>query len=162
MAEFTQLKNVLRGQGFKLVSDIKQDLTEADKVASGKLRNSIKFELLDSNSLITLLFKAARHWINVNDGRGKNKGFPPVNKISRWIKQKGLSLVGVPMKSVTFLIGRHLSVNPIAPTNIFTDRTKEFTRELVRIIGTSALPDVQRQAGDILRQFSTTKVEFRK
>ncbi len=162
MAQFTQLTNVLRGSGFSLINNIKEELTNQDKVASGKLRNTMRFEIQDSGTLITLIFKAQDYWVNVDKGRRKGAKFPKVNKIKSWIKQKGLSLGGKSLNSVTFAIGKSISDFGIKPTNIYTNATNEYVKGLLKIIATSGLPDVQKQSREILRQLSTTKVEFRK
>lgn len=156
MAQFNFLTASLRTQGAQLVGDIKGDLASANKKASGKLIQSIRFKLVQTASIISAIFTAARHWEVVDKGRGPSKkGGEPgklKNSIKRWVQQKGIVFSGLTKDQTVFLITRKIHREGFAGTNIFKDRTDEFAKRVALQITQGAFKDVSRESLSIVKQ----------
>jgi hypothetical protein len=64
-----------------------------DKNATGKLSASISVNPAQyENGNYSITIELLDYYINVNDGRGKNKRRPPISKIRQWIIDKQLRL----------------------------------------------------------------------
>jgi len=150
MANLPFIKNQVREASFKLVNDIKGDLISAGKEATGKLVNSVRFEIVDTGSIISAIFKAEKHWQFVDKGRRKGK-FPPVNAIKKWIRARSISIEGATIDQAAFLIGRSIANNDIEPTNIFTDNTEDFTKDVASRIQQFGLADMQSRVAKALK-----------
>ena len=117
----TFLVERLRGLGFTLVQNIKQNLPSA----SGELIRSVGFEVTSDGAAVTLLGvvkgPAGNYWQFVDKGRGPGKP-PPVSTIREWIDQIGLVPEGDTSKDqVAFLIARSIGRKGTKGTNAFSD-----------------------------------------
>lgn len=64
-----------------------------DKNATGRLSESISVQPVQyENGNYSITIDLLDYYINVNDGRGKNKRRPPISKIRQWIIDKQLRL----------------------------------------------------------------------
>lgn len=82
-----ETEKVLEKMGNALVKIYKQNLFEADAIASGKLFQSIEKSITINGNNFTLSLSLEEYWKNIEYGRKAGK-FPPINKISEWIKVK--------------------------------------------------------------------------
>lgn len=82
-----ETEKVLEKMGNALVKLYKQNLFEADAIASGKLFQSIEKSITINGNNFTLSLSLEEYWKNIEYGRKAGK-FPPINKINEWIKVK--------------------------------------------------------------------------
>jgi hypothetical protein len=132
------------------------------KVSSGKLFDSLRFEVKETNNEITLSFKMAQHGQYVDkgvSGAGVPQGFggklkkvnkgqfdkeagrvhaftnkmPPEKSIKKWMQIQGIP------KDKSFPIRRSIYIFGIAPTNFFTipttRRQKQYEAGIEKALG---------------------------
>lgn len=109
------------------VETYKSILISQGKTATGNLVKSIKSEPNTiENNIITGQISLAEYWKYVEYGRKPGK-FPPKEKISKWIDDKGIQLPtpsnGITMtkQQLTFLISRKIAQYGIKPGNQFEE-----------------------------------------
>lgn len=114
LISFNNLEKVLKEYG-QLVKDLyKIALTDSDRVASGKLLNSVDYIYNSDGRSYSVSLKLEEWWKWVEYGRRPGK-FPPVDKILEWIRVKPIlpypdSNGKLPTeKQLAFLIGRKIS-----------------------------------------------------
>lgn len=56
------------------------------------LEGSVNYKVVNQGGVISFKLSLAKHWKNVEDGRGANKTPPPVDAIDKFIRQKGLDV----------------------------------------------------------------------
>lgn len=102
--------------------ELKKNLQDSGKLASGQLYNSIMFEV----SGIVGIVRMEDYADFVDQGRAPGK-FPPPPAIREWIETKGLELndsnasLETQRDQLTYLIGRKIAREGIPPTNFITD-----------------------------------------
>ena len=94
-----QLYNALADLAEAQVADLKKNLKDAKKIASGSLYNSIRYEIKESNGRIDIKILANSYLINVDRGRGRGKTPPPYKPIEKWLHDKRIPIDGNEMKS---------------------------------------------------------------
>jgi hypothetical protein len=96
-----------------------------NKVASGKLLNSIDYEIItDSDGNPTLEISYIDYFENVNLGRRREKKKVPINDLLNWIKVRGLKGRNkkgqfIPNLSFAFAIQTNIFKFGIRPSNIY-------------------------------------------
>ena len=96
-----------------------------DKVASGKLLNSIRYDVeTDSQGNPTLVLSYIDYFENVNLGRRKERKKVPISAILDWIKVRGLQGRNkkgrfIPRLSFAFAIQTNIYKFGIRPANIY-------------------------------------------
>lgn len=96
-----------------------------DKVASGKLLNSISYDVeIDANGDPTLVLSYIDYFENVNLGRRAEKKKVPISAILDWIKVRGLQGRNkkgrfIPRLSFAFAIQTNIYKFGIRPANIY-------------------------------------------
>lgn len=105
--EYTNLVNALKDIGEEIVRKYKSELQKKNKIASGKLYNSIDYKLEITPNSIKLIFIAEDYFIEVEDGRAIGKKMPPVDVIKKWCKQKGI------LEKKAYAIARNISLKGI-------------------------------------------------
>ena len=96
-----------------------------NKVASGKLRDSIGYEVITgSDGNPTLEISYVNYFENVNLGRRKQKKRVPVKAILDWIKVRGIAAqndngIPIPPLSLAFAIQTNIYKFGIRKTNIY-------------------------------------------
>jgi hypothetical protein len=96
-----------------------------DKVASGKLLNSISYDVeTDTNGDPILVLSYIDYFENVNFGRRKEKKKVPISAILDWIKVRGLQGRNkkgrfIPRLSFAFAIQTNIYKFGIRPSNIY-------------------------------------------
>lgn len=100
--------------GIDLVKQFSEQIVDKKKVASGKLINSLSFEVKQQLSEFIITFSSEKHLINVIDGR-KPGTYPNLGAIQKWMKIKRIP------KSATFPIMRSIYKFGIKPTPIISE-----------------------------------------
>lgn len=99
----------------------------SDKVASGRLLNSIKHSVeIDTNGDPLLVIEYIDYFENVNLGRRKEKKKVPINAILDWIRVRGLQGRNkkgrfIPRLSFAFAIQQNIFKYGIRPTKIYDE-----------------------------------------
>lgn len=100
---------ILRGFGERIVKQLKSDIMNKDVTsfgpvnASGKLRDSIRYEVSDG----TLRVYALGYSYYLEHGRKPGKR-PPKESIAQWIQDKGIVPDGISVNSLAYLIARKI------------------------------------------------------
>ena len=116
---------VMNSVGIEIVDHIKQALSEKGKDATGALSESIRYNITDGPSGLTLNITSLDYLRNVNDGRKPGK-MPPSNKLIPWVQARGIRMTTksggiVPAASAAFVIAKSIGEKGIKPTNILDD-----------------------------------------
>jgi hypothetical protein len=104
------LDDALQKIGDKIVTDAKANLEKHNKIATGKLRDTIKAVVNNSE----LSFKMTNYAYYVDKGRKKGK-FAPPQAIRDWCKVKGID------QRLAYVINRSIMENGIKPTFFFSE-----------------------------------------
>ena len=121
----------------QVVTKAKSILIQNKKVASGRLVNSIKYNV-NSQGKISFTYAPEGKW--VSQGRRRGARFPPPAPITKWIKEKGIKgrdkKTGrfISDKSLTFLISRGIVRKGIKPLPFMrialTESIKQLPKDL--------------------------------
>ena len=112
------LENSLRLVGEQYIKELTIQLIKMDKVASGRLLNSLDYMVLETVDGFLLQIVSEYYLKYIDSGRLPGS-FPPPDVIIQWIRDKGIVPEG-PMteKQLAFLIGRKIATDGIPATNI--------------------------------------------
>ena len=123
IVRWSNLQKVLGEYGEALRNEYQDNLIRDNKIASGKLLNSIEYEVQFDERAIWLQFRMEDYYKWVENGRGPGK-FPPPDKILEWIRIKPIipdDRMGTGKlpteKQLSFLIGRKIAEEGIEPGN---------------------------------------------
>jgi len=148
---FSQTKLRVKIASFDMIDDIIDDLNKGDKNASGDLAKSLKVEVAEGGSLISVRFKAKEYWKYVDGGRRPGKR-PPIAPLERWIVKKlGLSDEDS-IKSIAFAIANKIKKKGIKPTYIFRDNVRKFKGKLRILLTDVSKEDVTKEIRKILNR----------
>ena len=93
---------------FKEFDALRLDLIKAYDAkgmrASGKWANSLEVEVSPLSAVITGLYYSQQ----LETGR-RAGGFPPIQQIEQWIKDKGITPIEISISSLAFLIARKIA-----------------------------------------------------
>lgn len=109
ISQYPELIKILTQIGNQVKKTYKQDLKNANKIASGKLYNSIGFSIKTTDTGIMLFFEAEKYWINIEEGRRVGGKMPPVEVIKRWMIIKNIQPRNGSNNSTAYLISRSIS-----------------------------------------------------
>jgi hypothetical protein len=123
----------------KVVANAKSILIQNRKVASGRLVNSVRYNV-NSQGKISFLYDIDGKW--VTQGRRRGSRFPPPAPISRWIKEKGIQGRDkkgrfISNKSLTFLISRAIARDGIKPLPFMKMAIDKSIKQLGKSLKTS-------------------------
>lgn len=134
-----EIEEILQQYGAKLYK-LYGDKLQASR-ASGVLHDTMTFQVIHSGNEYSVVFYLQDYYINLEKGRGKNKKFPPIDSIIKWIhdkpiipKQYTLPTGRVIMpneRQLAFLIGRKIARDGIPPTNYLSNSIEELQDELI-------------------------------
>ena len=116
----------------EVVTNARSILIRNNKVATGRLVNSIRYTVNPQGDII-FLYSEDGKW--VSQGRRKGARFPPPAPISRWIRAKGIQGRDkkgrfISNKSLTFLISRAIARDGIKPLPFMKMAVKESIKKL--------------------------------
>jgi hypothetical protein len=131
----------------QVVTNAKSILIQNRKVASGRLVNSIRYNV-NAQGKISFLYDIDGKW--VTQGRKRGSRFPPPAPISKWIKEKGIQGRDkrgrfISNKSLTFLISRAIARDGIKPLPFMKMAIQQSIKQLGKALKTSlAKAEVKR------------------
>lgn len=148
---FSQTTLRVKIASFDMIDDIINDLNKGDKNASGDLAKSLKVELSEGGSLVSVRFKAKDYWKYVDGGRKPGKR-PPIAPLERWVVKKlGISDEGS-VKSIAFAIANKIKKNGIKPTYIFKNNVDKFKGKIRILLKDVSKEDVTKEIRKILNR----------
>jgi hypothetical protein len=123
----------------QVVSNAKSILIQNRKVASGRLVNSIRYNV-NSQGKISFIYDQDGKW--VTQGRRRGSRFPPPAPILKWIKEKGIKGRDkkgrfISDKSLTFLISRGIARDGIKPLPFMKMAIQQSIKQLGKSLKTS-------------------------
>lgn len=83
-------------------------MEQNNRIASGKSINSFNVTAIQNPQFVELRASEGVKWALQGRKAGK---FPNVDAIKGWIRDKGLSLAGITLNSLAFLIGRKIALS---------------------------------------------------
>lgn len=116
--ELQQLKlyQTLKDIGSDYVKNLKLDIQNKDKIATGDLYNSINYEILpERGDKLILLLYAASHLEYVQNGRRPGAKPPPYRKLIPWINVRGIKFQGKSTNTTAIIIARSIGKKGIKP-----------------------------------------------
>lgn len=135
------VSKILQEWGEKYAIDAREALIRKKGKATGRLLESINYELETRDSVISLHINMEDYARFVNDGRGPGK-YPPLKEIEDWIKVRGITMKKKPPKGITrerevktlaFLIGRKIATFGTKPKKFLpTVRTSELRERIAK------------------------------
>ena len=142
----------------QVVTNAKSILIRNNKRASGKLINSIRYQVAPDGRIRFFYAEEGKY---VEQGRRPNDRFPPPAPIERWIRQKGIKGIskdGKPIsdKSLTFLISRSIAKKGIKPLPFIRDAVrkavKEFAPKLAKIKAKAMVMRLRKEIRDTIKK----------
>jgi hypothetical protein len=120
-----------------------------NKVASGRLKNSVNVEVLPSEDRPIIRIFMEDYWIWVQNGRLPGKKGVPVNMIEQWIKDRGLTGRDkkgrfIKRRSFAFAIQTNIKKFGIRPSN-FLDKSimmLETDQRIIDALGQEAFDEL--------------------
>lgn len=85
------ITKILNSYGELIVDNIKQQISNAGKIATGNLINSIGFQIVVNEQQVSLEILAADYFQWVDQGRRPGGKQPPIQPLIQWISVKGLT-----------------------------------------------------------------------
>lgn len=157
MSKFKYTDKFLRTYGSQVEQEIERRLASSGKEASGKLMQSIRYEVREKANSIVIAFIMADYGKYVDKGvqgaESKRAGdggksiykfkdkMPPAKSIKQWLKIKGIP------ESASFPIRRSIYRFGITPTNFFTIPTTRRQKQLADGIKKNMILDVENLIG---------------
>ena len=147
---FSQTTLRLKIMSNDMIDDIINDLNSQNKNASMSLAKSLKSEVSEGNTLVSVRFKAKRHWRFVDEGRKPGK-FVPIAPLQRWARVK-LGLDDEEATKAAFAISKSIQKKGIKPTNIFKNNITKFKNKVSKLILEQGKRDVTEEIRKILNR----------
>jgi hypothetical protein len=153
-SKYPETEAFIRKYGDSVENEIESRLTGYNKIASGKLYDSIRYDVKETKKEFILTFSMAEYGKYVDKGvkpkkylgmkRGKSaKKSAFIEALKKWCKIKGIP------EGAAFPIRRNIWKYGIAPTNFFTipttRRQKYFERELEKAMAKDIDTQLQKE-----------------
>ncbi len=133
-----------------MIDDIINDLNSQNKNASMQLAKSLKSQVSEANTLVSVRFKAKKYWRQVDEGRKPGK-YVPIAPLQRWARVK-LGLSGAEARSAAFAISKSIQKKGYKGTNIFKNNITKFKKKVAKLIATQGKNDVTAEIRKILNR----------
>lgn len=151
--QFNQLKKMVNQVGKDLVIELTNELLKADKKASGKLINSLKYEVIEVLGNLMIRLKAETYLTFVDQGRKPGK-MPPISPIMKWIDIRGIKPRSGQSKSgLAFAIAKSIGRKGIKPTYVIKKAKDNIMAAKKEILAKAAQKDVMDALNKILKTF---------
>ena len=160
------LGNILKDKAELIIGALKKNLEAHDSIASRALFQSIRTEIKVFGNSYTLELFMEDYWKWVDEGRKPGK-MPPIDKIAKWIAQKGIPIRSMvkasPLKrksklslseriksrnrSLAFLIARKIAKHGTKGTHFYSD-----------VINDKFFQDLNNDIGEALKKDYTIEI----
>lgn len=164
--QYPELMKTLIQIGKHNKTEYKANLQAKNKVASGKLYNSIDYRIELTDKGCKLYFVAEKYYINIENGRKAGAKMPPVELIKRWMDIKGIKpRKGYSLSGTAFIISRSISKKGIKP-NPFLREIKKGLKEYVDDIKIAVAKDLNKDIKVLTTKLKQVKgnkyIQFKK
>lgn len=136
--ETNQTEQFLNDYGLEVISRLIAKLRSSDKVASGRLINSLKEEVVENINILSLQIKGEDYFQNIVDGR-KPGSFPPIGPLKQWARVKGIPA------SAVFPIARSIYKFGIKPDSAFSNLKQDLSGGLKEGVEKSMAIDIETE-----------------
>jgi hypothetical protein len=123
--ELNNLKIYLADFGKQVTDSYREKIIKNKVVATGKLRDSIKYKVISTDDSIGVYLSAVDYWEYVEYGRKAGK-FVPIKPLKNWLLQKGL-------KASPYAISKSIQKKGIKEKPFFRQSLNEFEIDLNKI-----------------------------
>ena len=123
--ELNNLKIYLSEFGEQVTNSYRDKIIKNKVVASGKLRDSINYKVITTDTSIGVYLSAVDYWEYVEYGRKAGK-FVPIKPLKNWLLQKGL-------KASPYAISKSIQKKGIKEKPFFRQSLQEFEIDLNRV-----------------------------
>lgn len=153
--EWRNLKETLEAYGQVLENEYREQISNTDTFASGRLFDSVKSIISIDEQTIELSLSMEEYWKYIEEGRGPGK-FPPLGKIEEWITLKHIapypdSKGRVPSnEQLAFLIGRKIAEEGTQGKHLL-DKALEYTQDWIELIEQAIEMDINEELEEIMK-----------
>lgn len=127
------LKKSLELVGQEFIKELTIQIIKQDKIASGRLLNSLDYQVIQTLEGYLLQLSYAPYLDFIDQGRKPGK-FPPPNVIKQWIRDRNITPDKMSEDQLSFLIGRKIAKDGIKPTHILRDTIEKIYNYIDNII----------------------------
>ena len=143
------LESILSKYGDTVVKTAISKLITMGKVASSKLKNSLKYDIVKAATGYQLHFTGNSYLKFVEDGRKPNSKQPPISVIQQWMSYKGIRTKN--NKGTAFCIARKIGKFGIQPTNFMYESIiqtqNEFKKGMTKELQDYIIRDIKMVIG---------------
>jgi hypothetical protein len=155
--QYPELIKTLIKIGNYVKNTYQQNLKDYDKIASGKLYNSIDYRLELTENGCRLYFLAEDYYIDIENGRLAGAEMPPVEDIQRWMVFKGIKPIkGYTLSEAAFAISRSIEEKGIK-ANPFLGEIKKGLGDYMNDIKSALESDLNRNVKLIINKLENVK-----
>ena len=123
--ELNNLKIYLADFSKQVTDSYRDKIIKNKVVATGKLRDSINYRLITTETSVGFYLSAVDYWEFVEDGRKAGKAVP-ISPLKNWLLAKGL-------KASPYAISKSIQKKEIEAELFFRQSLNEFEIDLIRI-----------------------------
>mgnify|MGYP000090021890 CR=1 FL=1 len=145
------LKKELEIIGSEFIKELTKRLIEEDKVASGNLINSLDYKVLELVDGFLLELISNDYLKYVDEGRAPGT-FSPINKISKWIGDRGIVPQGITKDQLAFLISRSIYESGIRPTFVIEKTINSIYNSIDFIIEKGLNREIDKMINDFFNK----------
>lgn len=127
------LRKALDVIGQDFIKELTYQIIKHDKVASGRLLNSLDYQIIETLEGFLLEINYSPYLIFIDQGRKPGK-FPPPDVIKQWIRDRNITPDKMTEDQLAFLIGRKIANEGIKPTHILRDTIEKIYNYIDNII----------------------------
>ena len=154
--KFPRTEALLNSFGNTLISRYREKIKE---YASGKLYNTINFEITKGSSNYIVTINLEEYWKNISYGRKPGSRMPPVEAIENWIKIRKIiprplilpnkkSIIPT-VKQLAFIIARSIAKKGIQPRPFMRETIAEtvetFKEKLIITLKEDIISEIQHE-----------------
>ena len=147
--KFSRTEALLNSFGNALISRYREKIKE---YSSGKLYNTINFEITKGSSNYIVTINLEEYWRNISFGRKPGSRMPPVEAIENWIKIRKIIPRPYVLKSgrqrvptvqqLAYVIARSISRKGIAPRPFMRETIEDTIRDFQSRLTAAVREDV--------------------
>lgn len=133
--DYPNLYKVMDEFGKDLVAELRRELAEKGKNATGNLINSLSYRLVSVEDGFEIEINSEEYLKNVDKGRQPGK-MPPSNKLMTWVEARGIKMANkkggvMTTQQAAFVIARAIGRKGINPTNV-VESSRKYVMELYK------------------------------
>lgn len=144
---FINTKKYLFKYGSEVVNEMKTRLRTLNKIATGKLINSLGFKIKEGADEVEFDFVSVNYSKYVDKGRRPGKR-PPLRKIQEWCRVKGIP------KRAAYPIAKKIGERGIKITNFYTLSTTRRLAQFTKNLKAAYRMDIEGALNEAVREIN--------